>query len=160
MRSRTAVWYETKVKYDRMMDNGLLKTTSELYVVDALSFAEAESYVTASMRSFVSGDFKITNIVEASYKEIFFSDEKKDDRWYKAKLQFITIDEETERERRQNMYYLLQADTLACAVRYIDEIMSKTMIDYVIVSVAETAIMDVYEHTTKVTGAAPRDDNE
>ncbi len=149
MRDRTAVWYETKVKYDKMMENGLLKTVGELYVVDALSFAEAEAQITEELQTFVSGEFKITNIVEAAYKEVFFSDEEHDDRWYKAKLQFITIDEKTEKEKKQTVYYLVQANALAKAVTYIDQIMGKTMVDYVIASLTETAIMDVYEHKTK-----------
>ncbi|MCD7713960.1 MAG: DUF4494 domain-containing protein [Prevotella sp.] len=146
MRSRTTTWFETKVRYDKMMDDGLLKTASELYVVDALSFAEAEARMTDEMASLASGEFKITNIVEAAYKEAFFSDDAHDDRWFKAKLQFITFDENTEKEKRQTVYYLVQAGTLAKAVAYIDEVMSKTMIDYVIASVAETAVMDVFEH--------------
>ncbi len=68
MRSRTASWYETKIRYDKMMDNGLLKSTSELYVADAFSFAEAEARILDEMRAFISGEFKITNIVEAAYR--------------------------------------------------------------------------------------------
>ena len=79
----------------------------------------------------------------------FFSDMDKDDKWYKAKLQFITIDEKTEKEKRSSVFYLVQAGSLTKAVGYIDEMMGKTMIDYVISSVAETQIMDVYEHDAK-----------
>ncbi len=146
MRSRMATWYETKIKYDKMMDNGMLKTTTELYVVDALSFTEAEKQIMEEMSAFISGDFKITNIVETTYKEIFFSDMEADDRWFKVKLQFITIDEKTEKERKQNVYHLVQAANLQKAVKAVDEYMGKTMIDYTIASVAETSIMDVFEH--------------
>lgn len=146
MRTRTATWFETKIKYDKMMETGMLKTTTEQYVVDALSFTEAEAQILEEMSAYISGDFKITDIKPTTYKEIFFSERELDDKWYKAKLQFITIDEKTEKEKKQNIYYLVQAATLPMAVKYIDEVMGKTMIDYVISSVAETAIMDVYEH--------------
>ncbi len=146
MRSRMTTWYETKIKYDKMMDNGMLKTTTELYVVDALSFTEAEKQIMEEMSAFISGDFKITNIVETTYKEIFFSDMETDDRWFKVKLQFITIDEKTEKERKQNVYHLVQAANLQKAVKAVDEYMGKTMIDYNIASVAETSVMDVFEH--------------
>lgn len=69
-----------------------------------------------------------------------------DDKWYKAKLQFITIDEKTEKEKRSNVTYLVQAKSLARALRYIDEVMGKTMIDYDTVGINETPIMDVFEH--------------
>lgn len=146
MRSRTANWFETKIKYDKMMDNAQIKTVTEQYVVDALSFTEAETRILEEMSCSISGDFKITDIKQTTYKEIFFSDMEMDDKWYKAKLQFITIDEKTEKEKKQNIYFLVQAGSLQKAVKYIDEEMGKTMNDYVIASVAETSIEDVYEH--------------
>jgi hypothetical protein len=146
MKSRTSNWFETKIRYDKTMDDGTQKAVTELYVVDALSFSEAEATITEEMSSYVSGDFKITGITPASYGEIFFSESEKDDRWYRAKLQFITIDEKTEKEKRSNVNYLVQAGTFNSAVKNIDEVMGGTMIDYVIASITETKIMDVFEH--------------
>lgn len=103
------------------------------------------------MSSYISGEFTIKDIKIAPYKEIFFSDEEMADRWYKAKLQFITIDEKTEKEKRTAVNYLVQAGTLKGAVGNIDTVMGGTMIDYVIASVAETTLMDVFEYNkTKV----------
>lgn len=153
MRTRTAKWFETKIKYDKMVDaDGLMKPIKELYVLDALSFSDAEASIMEEMRAYISGAFDIVDIKPASYKEIFFSEDTSDDRWYKAKLQFITIDEKTEKEKRQNVYYLVQASTLFKAVKNIDEVMGKTMIDYAIASVAETTVMDVFEHEAKLEG--------
>jgi hypothetical protein len=149
MRSRTSKWFETKVKYDRLMENGLMKSVTEPYVVDALSFTEAETKIMEEMSAYLSGEMIITDIKPASYKEIFFSDMEADDKWFKAKLQFITIDEKTEKERKQNIYYLVQAGTVQRAVKAIDEVMGKTMIDYNISSIAETSIVDVFEHKLK-----------
>lgn len=146
MKVRQAKWFETKVKYEKMQESdGLMKTTKELYVVDAFDFTGAENAIREEMSKWVRDVFEITDIKQASYKEIFFSEDTRDDRWYKAKLQFITIDEKTEKEKRQNMYYLVQAATLFKAVKNIDEVMGKSMIDYVIASVAETTVQDVYE---------------
>ena len=149
MRSRTAEWFECKIRYEKVMEDGLQKKVTEQYTVDALSFTEAEQRITEEMSSYISGSFDITDIKKASYKEIFFSDDESADRWYKTKLQFITIDEKTEKEKRSNVYYLVQAGTLNAAVRNIDEVMGGTMIDYVIASVAETQLMDVFEWQKK-----------
>ena len=140
MRSIASKWFETKVKYDKMMEDGTQKPVPETYVVDALSFTEAEERITEEMSSYVSGEFDVKGIAEASYKEI------------KAKLQFITLDEKTEKEKRTSVYYLVQAANFMQAVKNIDEVMGGTMIDYVIASVAETSIMDVFEHTAKKEG--------
>ena len=131
------------------MEDGLQKKVTEQYTVDALSFTEAEQRITEEMSSYISGAFDITDIKKAPYKEIFFSDEESADRWYKTKLQFIAIDEKTEKEKRSNVNYLVQAGTLNAAVRNIDEVMGGTMIDYVIASVAETQLMDVFEWQKK-----------
>lgn len=146
MKSKTAKWFETKVRYEKTMDDGMQKKVTEQYTVDALSFTEAENSIIEEMSVYISGEFEVTDIKMASYKEVFFSDHEKDDRWFKAKLQFITIDEKTEKEKRTNNYFLVQADTLPQAVKYVEEVMGKTMIDYAIASIAETQIMDVYEH--------------
>jgi hypothetical protein len=146
MRARTATWFETKIRYDKMMDNGLQKPVVEQYVVDAFSFTEAESTITEEMSSYISGDFKITDIKPAAYGEIFFSDADSDDKWYKAKLQFITFDEKTKKEKRSNVHYLVQGGSLQVAVKHVEEVMSGTMIDYIIASLTETQIMDVFEH--------------
>jgi hypothetical protein len=88
----------------------------------------------------------VKNITPATYGEIFFSDNANDDRWYKTRLQFITIDEKTEKEKRSTVTYLMQAATINGAIKNIDEVMKDTMIDYVIAGVSETKVMDVYEH--------------
>ena len=146
MRSRTAIWFECKISYEKVMEDGLQKKVKESYVVDALSFTEAESRIMEEMSSYISGEFTIENINKATYKEIFFSDEELADRWYRAKLQFITIDEKSEKEKRSNVYYLVQAGTLKGAVANIESVMGTTMVDYVIASVGETQLMDVYEY--------------
>ena len=146
MRSRTSTWFETKVKYQKTMEDGSEKVVSEAYVVDALSFTEAESAIIDEMSVYVSGELKVSGIGKAGYGEIFFSDIDDDDKWYKAKLQFITIDEKSEKEKRSNVTYLVQAKSLARALRYIDEVMGKTMIDYDVIGLNETKLMDVFEH--------------
>lgn len=146
MRSRTAIWFECKIAYEKVMEDGLQKKVNETYTVDALSFTEAEKRIMEEMSSYISGEFTVKDIKIAPYKEIFFSEDASADRWYKAKLQFITIDEKTEKEKRSSVNYLVQAGTLKGAVNNIEEVMGGSMMDYVIASVAETTLMDVFEY--------------
>ena len=143
MRSRTANWFECKIRYEKVMEDGLQKKVNENYVVDALSFSEAEERIIEEMSSYISGEFDVADIKKATYKEIFFSDDDMADKWYKAKLQFITIDEKTEKEKRSTVTYLCQVNG---AVKNIEEVMGGTMIDYVISAVNETTLMDVFEY--------------
>lgn len=146
MRSKSGTWFETKVKYQKDQEDGSQKIVTEAYVVDALSFTEAESVIIDEMSVYVSGEFKVAGISKASFKDVFFSEDANDDKWYKVKLQFLTIDEKTEKEKRTNCLYLVQANSLARSLRYIDEEMGKGMRDYDIVAISETKFMDVFEH--------------
>ena len=183
MRSRTSTWFECKVRYDQTQENGSQKAVTEQYVVDALSFAEAEKRITEEMASYISGGFEVTDVKKAAYKEVFFmgdventfnneveeltravqkGDKEKadevfhrpleeqnntDSRYYKAKLQFITIDERTEKEKRSNVAYLVEATSLHNALDNIDAVMTGTMFEYIQASVSETQILEVYEHS-------------
>ena len=129
------------------MEDGRNKKVTEVYTVEALSFTEAESVITEEMSHYISGEFDVRAITRAPYGEIFFSDADSDNKWYRAKLAFITIDEKTEKEKRSNVVYLVQAASLDNARQYVKEVMSKTMIDYEVVSISETPIMDVFENT-------------
>ena len=147
MRSKTTSWFETKIRYDKTMEDGRNKKVTEVYTVEALSFTEAESAITEEMLHYISGEFDVKAITRAPYGEIFFSDADSDDRWYRARLAFITIDEKTEKEKRSNVVYLVQAESLDKARQYVKDVMAKTMVDYEVISISETPIMDVFEKT-------------
>ena len=140
------MWFEATIRFEKTMEDGLQKKVSENYTIDALSFEEAERRIIEEMSSYISGEFEVKNLKIAPYKAIFFSDSDMADRWYKAKLAFITIDEKTEKEKRSNVVYLVNAGSFNGAVKNIDEVMGGTMIDYVILSVQETNLMDVFEY--------------
>lgn len=146
MRSRTAIWFETKVKYEKVNEEGLQKKVTEQFVVEALSYTEAEARITEEMSAYISGVFEIADIKKASYKEIFFSDAENADRFYKAKLDFITIDEKTDKEKRSRSVYLVQAASLKDAFKGIEDVMSGTMIDYDAAAIDSTNLLDVYEY--------------
>ena len=147
MRSKTTSWFETKIRYDKTMEDGRSKKVTEVYTVEALSFTEAESVITEEMLHYISGEFDVKAITRAPYGEIFFSDADSDDRWYRARLAFITIDEKTEKEKRSNVVYLVQAESLDKARQYVKDVMAKTMVDYEVISISETPIRDVFEKT-------------
>ncbi len=153
MRSRTANWFECKIRYEKMMDDGLQKKVTEAYVVDAMSFSEAEEKIIEEMSSYISGEFNVTDIKKASYGEVFFSDLDSADKWYKAKLQFITLDEKSGKEKRSTVNYLVQGGSFNDAVKNLDDVMGGTMIDYVITAINETMLMDVFEHNPQIKGS-------
>ena len=131
------------------MEDGCLKKVTETYVIDALSFGEAEKRILEEMTSYVSGEVEVCALKIAPYKEIFFADNNMDDKWYVAKLAFITIDEKTDKEKKTRVCYLVNAGNINAAVKNIEEQMAGTMIDYDTFNVSETQILDVFEYKPK-----------
>lgn len=140
-------WFECKVRYEKMMENGISKKVSEPYLFDALSFTEAESRIIEEITPYISGEFTVSDIKRANYSELFFSEEEAADRWFKCKVSFITLDEKSGAEKKTSTYMLVQAANLRDAVKKLDKGMEGSMADYIISSIAETAIMDVYPYT-------------
>ena len=137
-------WFECKIRYEKTMENGMNKKVTEPYLVDALSFTEAEARITEEVSPFISGEFIVADIKRANYSELFPAEEEAADRWFKCKLVFITLDEKSGAEKKTSTQVLVQAADLRDAVKKLDEGMKGTMADYQIASVAETPLMDVY----------------
>jgi len=135
-------WFQCKVRYEKVTENGIVKKVTEPYLVDALSFTEAETRIVEELTPFISGEFTVNDIKRANYSELF--DQFSGDRYYKCKLQFVTIDQKSAKEKKTSSYILVPADNLRDAVKNLDEGMKGTLADYTIVSVNETAIMDAY----------------
>ena len=141
--------FECKVRYEKMMENGVSKKVSEPYVFDALSFTEAEARIIEEITPYISGEFTVSGIKRAKYSEVFFSEDEAADRWFKCKVTFITLDEKSGAEKRSSTYMLVQAADLRDAIKKLDKAMEGSMADYQISAVSETPIMDVYPYTDK-----------
>lgn len=140
------MFFECSVKYEKTMENGMVKKVCEPYIVDALSFTEAESRFIEEITPYMSGEYEVTAVKKASYKEVVGADDGDADYWFKAKLAFITVDEKTGVEKRSCTNMLIQATDLRDAVKRIDKHMEGTQADYSILSVSETPIYDYYEY--------------
>jgi len=138
-------WFECKIRYDKMLETGMQKTVTEPYLVDALSFTEAEARIIEEIKPFISGEFSVSDIKRVKYTESFFNETG--DRYYKAKLYFITLDEKSGSEKKTAINMLVQASELKEAVEIVEAEMKKTMIDYTFAAVNETAIMDVFPYS-------------
>lgn len=146
LRSRTDDWFECKIKYQKQQEDGTQKKVTEQYAVNALSFTEAEKRIMEEMSSYISGAFEVSDIKKVSYKEVVFDDTDSSDKWYKVKVQYITLDERTAKEKITNVYYLVNASTSKVALNNTIEYLGQGMADYKIASVVETKIFDVYEY--------------
>ena len=137
-----AQWIEVRARYDKMMENGSVKKVTEPYLVDALSCTEAEARVTEELRAYISGDFSVSNVGKTKISEVFW--DASGDRFYKVKVNFITLDEQTATEKRTATYILVQASSFKEAYDNFIDGMKGTMADYEIEAINETKLVDVY----------------
>ncbi|MDE5874895.1 MAG: DUF4494 domain-containing protein [Muribaculaceae bacterium] len=137
-----ALWFECKVRYEKMMENGAVKKVNEPYLVDALTFTEAEARIIEEISPFITGEFSISAVKKTKISEIFFDDSA--DKYYMVKVNFVTLDEKSGVEKKSASLILTQASDLEGALARFKEGMKGTMADYEIASISETMLMDVY----------------
>ncbi|MBO7254760.1 MAG: DUF4494 domain-containing protein [Paludibacteraceae bacterium] len=135
-------WFECKVSFDRTGEDGLIKKVTEPYLVDAMSFTEAESRIIEEITPFVSGELTVAHIKRAKIAEIF--PDETGDKWYRCKVNFVSFDEKKQVEKRLPQVMLVQASNFKRALENLLEGMKGTMADYEVAMITETMIMDVY----------------
>ena len=143
MKQIPGTWFECKVRYEQTQEDGMNKMVAETYVYDAADFGEANDKATKNMATFISGEFEITAMKIARYKEIITQDERTEEKYYRVKVNLIILDEKTQKEKKTACYYLVNADSVEKARKYTDTALSDTMMDYVIEAVQEAKIIDV-----------------
>ena len=148
-----ALWFECKVRYERMTENGSVKKVNEPYLVDALTFTEAENRIIEKITPYISGDFSISAVKKTRISEIFFDDSG--DKYYMVKVNFITLDEKSQIEKKTSNFILVQASDFAGSLAKFEEGMKGTLADYEIASITETPIMDVFPIQLGMMKAAP-----
>jgi hypothetical protein len=140
-------WFECKVSYERQADSMGMKKVSESYLVDALSFTEAEERITKEIRPFVSvGELEVVNIRRARIAELFLNEEAEDDRYFRAKVNFITVDEKSGSEKKTSATMIVKSDSLPNAVTELKAQLDSQMASYEIAAVTDTQILDVFQY--------------
>lgn len=133
--------FECGIRYEKTMENGMQKKVTELYIVDAFSFTEAESRIIAEMQPFISGEFEVVSEKITKYSELVETADG--DKWYKAKVNYITLDEKSGAEKKQAFFYLIQAKDIDHARSRLNEYMKGSLADWECEALQETKIMDV-----------------
>ena len=143
MKQKAGTWFECKVRYEQTQEDGMNKMVTETYVYKAEDFGEAYNKATKDLSTSISGEFEITAMKIAQYKEIITQDEGTEEKFYRVKVNLIILDEKTQKEKKTACYYLVNADSVEKARKYTDTAFSDTLIDYVIEAVQEAKIIDV-----------------
>ncbi len=143
-------YIESNVKYERQAEDGLLKKVTERYIVDAISFSEAENRLLEEVGPFAAGEVIVNDMKRVQYMELFETTDESADKFFKVRISILYVDEETGKERRQTANLLVQASDIPNSLERMREAMKGYMLDFDIVNVADTKIMDVYHYKSKI----------
>lgn len=151
-------FFECRVRYDKTLDTGVTKSVTEPYLVDAFSFTEAEARIIEEISPYITGEFSIVAIKREKISESFFNETG--DRYFKAKLNYLTLDEKSGTEKKTPATFLVQASDITEAKEIVETEMKGTMIDYAFVGILETKIMDVFLYGQSEEGYGEEEDKE
>lgn len=139
----TANWFEAKVKYVKVGEDGREHKVSEMYLIDAMSYTEAESRIVSEMEMIVKGDYYIPSLKKSNITEVVTSEDERDDRWYKAKVAIVDAEEVSGREKRSFQYYLVAASDTNRALENLNKALATFVVPWEVASIADTQFMDV-----------------
>lgn len=138
--------FEVAIRYDKMMENGVVKSVTELYIIDAVSFTETEARITKEMVPYINGKFRVVKEKITNIEEVITTEDPTADRFYKVKHNILTVDEKTGKEKRTPKYLLFQASSNDDARDRYYAYIKTWMADCELDTIAETKYMDYYSH--------------
>lgn len=144
-------WYQVKARLERVQDDGSQKIVSENYLVQAFSFGMAEGAIQKEIASFASGEFDIVAVARKNYAEVIESNLGNEiaDKWYKCKVNLVTLNERSGKEKKTSQFFLVNANTAMAAHELVDEFMMSSVADYEVEQVDETKILEVFKVALK-----------
>ncbi len=142
----TANWFEVKVKYVKVGEDGKEKKVSECYLLDSMSFTEAEARIIEELKEMIQGDFCIEAIKKSNITELVDSNDANDDKWFKAKVAIIDADSISGREKRSNQYFLVAGSDVDKSLENLQKALSTYVVPFEIMQVGDSNIMDVFPY--------------
>lgn len=154
-------WFECKAKYVKVTESGREQTITENFLLDAVSFTDAETRIIRQLEQIAKGEFSVTDIKKSRIGEVFSYETG--EWWFKATINLVTVDEEAGKEKKMRTYYLVMADDIKQALERLDESLSYLVIPYVVSAMAVSTIVDVFPYDPSESaipdGYTPVEDN-
>lgn len=141
------IWFICKVKYAKEDDKGILKNVSENYLVDAVSFTEAEARIYDELGSIIRGDFQVTNISKSNIVDVFHYDDI--DIWHKCKITYVVADEDSGKEKKVTQIMLVSAHDVKEAYDRIRESLNNMLVSFRVPEVIESNIVEIFPYVSE-----------
>ena len=152
-------YFIVKVKYTKQLDNGTFKRVSEPYLVAGFSFTDAEASIYENLGTVIRGEFTVTDIKRVEYHDIFDETGGTADKYFVAKISYESVDMDSDKAKRVTQSFLVGATTIEQATDVIKEELSTLMVDYKIIGITESPIVEIFpikENLDKEISRTPR----
>lgn len=142
-------WFDIRIKYDKVDErSGKDKTVSESYLVDAVSFTEAEARSLEEIGATIGkSDFEIKNITPVVVEDVY--DYEDGENWYKCTVVFTDVDEKSCKEKRTEFNFFVFASGTENAQQRIEEKQKDVLIPWEVTLVKVTKVIDIFPYFTK-----------
>ena len=142
-------WFMCKVKYQKEEDNGAFRNVTEPYLVDAMSFTEAEARIYEELGSVIRGEFVVSGISKSRIEDIVHYEDS--DVWYKCKISY-SVSEESGKEKKITNYMLVTASDVKQAYDRIYESLNNMLVTFTVPEIVETTIVEIFPYMGRVEG--------
>lgn len=139
-------FFEVSIRCSEITEEGKVKKHRKKYLLDSVSFSEAEARIIEELKEMIQGDFCIEAIKKSNITELVDSNDANDDKWFKAKVAIIDADTITGREKRSNVYFLVAGSDVNVALENLHKSLSTYLVPTDVVQVGDSNIMDVFPY--------------
>ncbi len=138
------IWYSCKVKHNKEMDDGMLKQVTDAFLLDAVSYTDAESRLYEICERDIHGEFTVTQITKTNIAEVIMEEDA--EKWYKSKVVYMTVDGDSEKEVKINSYLLVSAEHVKQAYEKLEQHLNSMLVPYEIPSITLTNFLEVFPY--------------
>ncbi len=137
-------WYTVAVKYTKQLDNGTLKRVTEPYLLDAVSFTDAEARIYQELGTTIKGEFLVTKVTKTNFSDVFNYEDTED--WYKCKVGYISEDADSGKAKRVVNNFLVTAENVKQAYERIESSLDQMLVGFDIPSIQLTKLVEVFPY--------------
>lgn len=136
-------WFTAKIKYLKQLDNGSIASRTDNYLLNALSFTEAEARLQGILEQSIP-EYNLLVLAKTNIEDVVI--DEADEFFFKTKVSYISADADSGKETKITEVYMIQAETVEGATDKMKSRLEGSIVDWEIPSVVKTTIVDCFPY--------------
>ena len=135
-------WFLVKVKYTKHLENGNLKRVTEQYLLEAMSFTDAEARIYDELGASIQGEFIVGGINIADIHDVFMTGDCGE--YYKCKISYELLGDDAENAKALTQNFLIEANSVIEAYERLVSFLKELIKEFTVTAITKTNIMDIF----------------